>query len=76
MTFVSHAQNIEDMAPWRGLRDVEGGFHLDLGAAGPTEYPIAKVFYEGGWSGINIDPAESDFTALRSERKRDGSSKH
>ena len=71
MTFVSYAQNSEDVVLWRDLRDVEGGFYVDVGAADSTECPIAKAFYELGWSGINIEPTESYFTPLQSERSRD-----
>jgi hypothetical protein len=68
MTFLSYAQNIEDVVLRRP--DVEGGFHLDLGAAGALNISVAKGILRGGWSGMNIEPAESDFTALQSERSR------
>ena len=35
MTFISYAQNYEDVILWRALRDVERGFYVDVGAADP-----------------------------------------
>ena len=49
MTFLSYAQNIEDVMLRR--QDVEGGFHLDLRAAGALNISVAKAFYEG-WLGV------------------------
>ena len=71
MTFISYAQNYEDVVLWRALHDVEGGFYVDAGAADPTEDSVTKAFYERGWSGINVEPTEPYFTALQSERQRD-----
>jgi FkbM family methyltransferase len=71
MTFISYAQNHEDVVLWRALRDVEGGFYVDVGAADPTVDSVTKAFYERGWSGINIEPTEPYFSALQSQRSRD-----
>ena len=35
MTFVSYAQNGEDVVLWRALSHVENGFYVDVGAADP-----------------------------------------
>jgi FkbM family methyltransferase len=71
MRFISYAQNHEDVVLWRALRDVEGGFYVDVGAADPTVDSVTKAFYERGWSGINIEPTEPYFSALQSQRWRD-----
>lgn len=71
MTFVSYAQNYEDVVLWRALQDVKEGFYVDVGAADPSVYSVTKAFYEVGWSGINIEPTEPYFSALQAERPRD-----
>jgi FkbM family methyltransferase len=71
MTFVSHAQNFEDVMLWRCFGQLESGFYIDIGADDPVSDSITKCFYEKGWSGINIDPSENSFTKLQADRKRD-----
>ncbi len=71
MTFISYAQNAEDVMLWRALRDVAQGFYVDIGAADPTEHSITRAFYDRGWSGINCEPAEHYFGRLRQARPRD-----
>jgi FkbM family methyltransferase len=71
MTFISYAQNYEDVMLWRALRSVEAGFWIDVGAAHPSEYSVTRAFYDRGWHGVNIEP-EPDYAALlRAERPRD-----
>ena len=71
MTFVSHAQNFEDVMLWRCFGQLKSGFYIDIGADDPVSDSVTKSFYENGWSGINIDPSENSFTKLESDRKRD-----
>jgi hypothetical protein len=71
MTFVSHAQNFEDVMLWRCFGQLESGFYIDIGADDPVSDSVTKCFYEKGWSGINIDPSENSFTKLQADRKRD-----
>ncbi len=71
MSFTSYAQNGEDILLWRALRDVEGGFYVDVGAADPTEHSVTRGFYEQGWHGINCEPAAHYVERLRAERPRD-----
>ena len=71
MTFVSHAQNFEDVMLWRCFGQLKSGFYIDIGADDPVSDSVTKCFYENGWSGINIDPSENSFTKLESDRKRD-----
>lgn len=71
MTFVSYAQNFEDVMLMRAFRDIERGFYIDVGAQGPEEGSVTRAFYERGWSGINIEPVSAYCATLESERPRD-----
>lgn len=71
MTFCSYAQNYEDVMLWRALKDIDEGFWIDVGAAGPRELSVTLAFSERGWRGINIEPEPGYAAALRAERPRD-----
>ena len=71
MSFISYAQNYEDVVLWRALKDVESGFYVDVGAADPEEISVTKLFYDRGWSGINIEPTAAYFERLVQARPRD-----
>ena len=71
MSFVSYAQNFEDVMLWRALRHVENGFYIDVGANDPAVDSVTKAFYERGWHGINIEPLPSHHRDLEEERPRD-----
>lgn len=71
MSFISYAQNREDVLLWRALSDVVNGFYVDVGANHPSEDSITKALYDRGWSGINIEPLEEHVAQLRAERPRD-----
>ena len=71
MTFVSYAQNFEDVLLWRALGDVARGFYIDVGAAHPDVESVTRAFYERGWSGINVEPVAASITRLRAARPRD-----
>lgn len=71
MTFISHAQNYEDVILWRALKHVSSGFYIDIGAAWPDKDSVTKAFYERGWYGINIEPNPNLFSELVSKRPRD-----
>lgn len=67
---VSFSQNAEDVRLWRAFRTVADGFYVDIGAGDPHEYSVTKLFYDRGWSGINVEPGPS-FTKLEADRPRD-----
>lgn len=69
--FVSYAQNAEDVMLYRALKDVHNGFYIDVGAHDPDYLSVTKAFYERDWHGINIEPEDSCFKRLCSERPRD-----
>jgi FkbM family methyltransferase len=70
-TFVSYAQNFEDVMLWRALRHVEHGFYIDVGAYSPLEHSVTQAFYERGWRGINIEPHPDYHRAFMIARARD-----
>ncbi|AYG62424.1 FkbM family methyltransferase [Rhizobium jaguaris] len=71
MTFISFAQNFEDIMLWRALKHVDTGFYIDVGAADPDEGSVTKAFYDRGWHGINIEPEPDYASSLRASRPRD-----
>lgn len=71
MSFISYAQNFEDVVLWRALKGVNSGFYIDVGAADPHEISVTKAFYDQGWSGINIEPTPIYFERLVRARPRD-----
>jgi FkbM family methyltransferase len=71
MSFISYAQNYEDVILWRALHDVERGFYVDVGAADPEEWSVTRAFYERGWCGINVEPLDEYFDKLKQARPRD-----
>ena len=71
MSFISYAQNFEDVMLWRALKHIEQGFYIDVGANDPTIDSVTKAFYERGWRGINIEPLMSHYKDLQVERPRD-----
>jgi FkbM family methyltransferase len=71
LTFVSYAQNFEDVLLWRALQGVEHGFYIDVGAAHPDIDSVTRAFYDRGWSGINVEPAAEFSLRLAAARPRD-----
>jgi FkbM family methyltransferase len=71
MTFISYAQNFEDVMLWRALKHVENGFYIDVGANDPEHDSVTKAFYDRGWRGINIEPLPEYCRRLDEERPRD-----
>ncbi|PSR17069.1 FkbM family methyltransferase [filamentous cyanobacterium CCP3] len=71
MTFISYAQNYEDVMLWRALQEVSSGFYIDIGAAWPDVHSVTEAFYQRGWHGINVEPNPELFSQLNSKRQRD-----
>lgn len=69
--FVSFSTEAEDVVLYHIFRDTSVGFYIDVGANHPTYWSDTKIFYENGWSGINIEPLQEHCQSLRRERKRD-----
>jgi FkbM family methyltransferase len=71
MSFISYAQNFEDVMLWRALKHIDQGFYIDVGANDPDQYSVTKAFYERGWRGINVEPVPQWFELLEKARPRD-----
>jgi len=71
MTVRSFSQNFEDILLWRALGNVASGRYVDVGAGHPEHNSVTKLFYDAGWSGINIEPLPSLADALTAKRPRD-----
>lgn len=71
MTFVSYAQNLEDVFLFRAFKERDCGFYVDVGANDPVKDSVTQAFYERGWYGVNIDPVPHWHERLQKNRKRD-----
>ncbi len=45
--------------------------YVDIGAASPSHLSVTKLFYDRGWSGINVEPSAYWWSALQQSRPRD-----
>ncbi len=68
MTFVSYAQNFEDVMLWRALKHVENGVYIDIGAQHPVIDSVSLAFYEHGWRGVHVEPNSNYAQLLRANR--------
>ncbi|MCC6073461.1 FkbM family methyltransferase [Massilia sp. GCM10020059] len=71
MSFISYAQNLEDVLLWRALGHIKHGFYIDVGANDPVDHSVTKAFYDAGWSGINIEPLPAFHQQFEQQRPRD-----
>lgn len=71
MTFISYAQNFEDVMLYRALKHIDEGFYVDVGANDPIINSVSYAFYKRGWRGINIEPMNSYFERLCGTRPLD-----
>lgn len=71
MSFITYAQNFEDVILWRALGHLTSGFYIDVGANDPVEHSVTKAFYDVGWRGINIEPLPMYAAAFAEQRPRD-----
>lgn len=71
MSFVSYAQNFEDVMLHRALKHVDQGFYIDVGAWSPDIDSVTRAFYELGWRGINVEPNSEFHVQLCAKRPRD-----
>ena len=71
MTFISYAQNFEDVMLWRALQGVANGFYIDVGAWSPDIESVTRAFYHRNWCGINIEPSPHWHAQLVQRRLRD-----
>lgn len=71
MSFITYAQNFEDVMLWRALKHVGVGFYVDVGAWSPNIDSVTRAFYEAGWHGVNVEPNPEFFEQLERDRSRD-----
>ena len=71
MSFISYAQNFEDVMLWRALKHINNGFYIDVGANDPVIDSVTKAFSEKGWHGINIEPLPQHHADLVRDRPLD-----
>jgi FkbM family methyltransferase len=71
MTFISYAQNFEDVILQRVLKNISNGFYIDIGAWSPDVDSITKSFYFKNWTGINVEPNPKFHKELLEKRPRD-----
>jgi FkbM family methyltransferase len=53
---LSYSQFGEDITAANLLRNVEGGFYVDIGAHHPLQRSNTALFHIQGWQGINVEP--------------------
>ena len=70
-SFVSYAQNGEDVLLAHVLAGVTDGRYVDVGAHDPDVHSVTRAFYDRGWSGVNVEPAAEWHERLREARPRD-----
>jgi FkbM family methyltransferase len=69
--YESFAQNFEDVLLNRVFGNAQGGFYVDVGACHPNFDSVTRLFYERGWSGLNLDPSTYYQKLLAKHRPRD-----
>ncbi|HET9850440.1 MAG TPA: FkbM family methyltransferase [Candidatus Saccharimonadales bacterium] len=68
---VTYSQNREDFFLWALIGHRKNGFYVDVGAHDPELHSVTKLFYDRGWSGINIEANPHLFKPFPRARKRD-----
>ncbi|EGQ64106.1 methyltransferase, FkbM family domain protein, partial [Acidithiobacillus sp. GGI-221] len=68
MTWVSYAQNFEDVILRRALQHVDRGFYIDIGAQHPRIDSVSRAFYEMGWRGVHVEPVPAYARLLQEDR--------
>lgn len=65
-----YSQNSEDLWLFNYFNK-KNGFYIDIGAYHPEMLSNTALFYNNGWSGINIDPIKEKILVFNKYRKRD-----
>lgn len=68
---ISFAQEGEDSILDRFLNYKKEGFYIDIGAHHPRRFSNTYIFYQRGWTGINIDAMPGAMDLFNKERPRD-----
>lgn len=67
----THAQYQEDLILLALLNEVKEGFYVDIGANDPDKDSVTKIFYNAGWTGVNIEPIRKQFELFKQKRPKD-----
>ena len=67
----SYSQEGEDVILNRILSGQGRGFYVDVGAYHPRRFSNTHLFYQRGWSGINIEPNPDAIRIFKAVRRRD-----
>jgi len=65
------SQDGEDVVLLSHIGEKADGFYVDIGAFHPTKYSNTYLFYQKGWSGINVDARPGSMDEFRRLRPRD-----
>lgn len=68
---VTYAQNREDIILAGFFPADYVGFYVDIGANDPVKDSVTNLFYQRGWSGINVEPIAKHYNNLLAQRPRD-----
>lgn len=68
---ITYAQNREDLLLMGFFDEDEIGFYVDVGAEAPDDLSVTRIFYDKGWSGINIEPIKKQYDLFVEARPRD-----
>jgi FkbM family methyltransferase len=68
---VYYSQNMEDLVLKAFFGDIDKGFYVDIGAHDPDVFSVTKLFYEAGWTGINVEPLKTFCSRLTKARPLD-----
>jgi hypothetical protein len=69
--YLCYSQNFEDVILQRVFAEVENGIYVDVGACHPSVDSVTKLFYDRGWTGVNIEPSKRFHALLNLQRTRD-----
>jgi FkbM family methyltransferase len=67
----AYSQEGEDLILARFFGYQAKGFYVDVGAHHPLRFSNTQIFYDRGWSGINIDAMPGSMASFRTHRPRD-----
>ena len=67
----AYSQEGEDLILARIFQGQTTGFYADVGAHHPLRFSNTYLFYQRGWSGINIDAMPGSMEVFRRDRPRD-----
>lgn len=67
----SYALNYGDALLWKVFNNLKAGYYIDVGVSDPEYNSFTKLFYDAGWSGINLIPLSHQHSKFCRERAND-----